>query len=232
MKIDLRAIGVHLANLAWVAVRTFFDTMFVLTLAGAILAGASYYFLREDNWAYGVLAAAVALTEAVVTGIFLGSKRAIALAAAHGLGALRIGRSLVRLVFERMLGIVDSQTKGERGGRIAQTLERIPLAKVESILNGAVVSLTGDAEGSWLRRKIQAYLLEAVRKYTLARFREEDAQHGGIDLLKVKHELEESVDNALVQKVVGGLWIWTLLMLLGLPLTVAAQTYILIALLR
>jgi len=33
--------------------------------------------------------------------------------------------------------------------------------------------------------------LEAVRRYTLAKFREEGANHGGIDLRKLKEELKE-----------------------------------------
>ena len=55
-------------------------------------------------------------------------------------------------------------------------------------------------------------------KYTLARFREEGAKHGGIDLLKVKEELEQTVDDKLVEKIRGGLRVWTILVAIGLPL--------------
>jgi hypothetical protein len=70
-----------------------------------------------------------------------------------------------------------------------------------------------------------------VRRYTLARFRQEGARYGGIDLLKLKDELEQTVDDALVQKVRSGLWLWTALVILGLPLVVAAQTGLMLALL-
>jgi hypothetical protein len=233
MKIDLRAISLHLASMAWVAVKSFFDTVFILTLAGVILAGASYYFLRDEYWAYGVIAAVVAVVEAVTTGVIFGGKRALVLAIAHGLRELRIGQALTRLVFERMLGVTQGETMGERGGRVTQGLERLPLARAEEMLTSAIRSITGDAnQGGWLRRRIQALLLQGVRKYTLARFREEDAQYGGVDLLKVKEELEQSVDDVLILKVTAGLRLWTALVIIGLPLVVAAQTYVIIALLR
>jgi hypothetical protein len=228
VKVDVRAIGGHLAILAWVALRTFLGTLFVLGLASVVLAGLSYYFLREAEWLYGVIAVAVVLIEAVTIGLVLGAKRAAVMTVAHGLGSLRLGRSFVRLVFERMLGVAEGEEFGERGGRITQGMERLPFAKAEELLSSAIRDLTGHAEqAGWLRRIIRARLLEAIRKYTLARFREEGAKHGGIDLLKVKEELEQSVDDALVKKVRSGLWLWTVLVIVGLPVVVALQTVLL-----
>jgi hypothetical protein len=233
VKVDVRSIGSHLASLAWVALRSFLGTMFVLALAGVVLAGLSYYFLRQYPWFYGVIAVTVALIESVTTGFVLGAKRAVLMAVAHGLGALRLGRSLARLVFERMLGVAGGAELGERGGRITRGLERLPLAQADELLSGAIRDVLGDAaQGGWLRRKILGRLLEAVQKYTLARFREEGAKHGGIDMLKVKEELEQTVDDALVQKVRGGLRLWTALVIIGLPSVVAVQTWIIILLLH
>lgn len=233
MKVDVRSIGGHLAGLSWVALRSFAATLFALTAAGVVLAGLSYFFLRGHHWLYGVVAAVVALVEAVTTGVVLGGKRAVAMALAYGLGRLRLGAALVRLVFDRMLGVADGQEAGERGGRIAQGLERLPLAQADERLAAAVRGLTGDAgQGGWLRRTIRARLLEAVRKYTLARFREEGPRHGGVDLLKVKEELERTVDDVLVDKVRGGLRLWTVLVIIGLPAVVAAQTYLVILILH
>lgn len=233
VKVDVRSVGSHLASLAWVALRSFLATVLVLTLAGVVLAGLSYYFLREHHWIYGVIAVAVALIESVTTGFVLGVKRAVVMAMAHGFGTLRLGRSLVRLVFERMLGVVGGAEFGERGGKIARGLERLPLAQAGELLSGAVRDVIGDAEqGGWLRRKILARLLEAVRKYTLGRFREEGAKHGGIDLLKAKDELEQTVDEAMVQKVRDGLRMWTALVIIALPAVVAGQTWIIIMLLH
>ena len=50
-KVDVRDMGIHLAGLVWMALRSFVGTMLVLTLAGSILAGLSYYIVSEENWA-------------------------------------------------------------------------------------------------------------------------------------------------------------------------------------
>ena len=233
MKVDIRSLGSHLASLAWVALRSFMATLLVLTLAGGMLAGLSYYFLREHHWVYGAIAAAIALIESVTAGVVLGAKRAVVMAVAHGLSTLRLGQSFVHLIFERMLGVAGGEEFGERGGRIARRLERLPLAQAEALLSGAVRNITGDVEeGGWLRQRIQVRLLGAVRKYTLVRFREEGAKHGGVDLLKMREELEQTVDDELVRKVRGGLQIWTALVVVGLPFVVAVQTWVIIMLLH
>jgi hypothetical protein len=233
VKVDIRSPVSHLASLAGVALRSFVSTLLALTLAGVVLAGLSYYFLREHHRVYGAIAAAVALTESVTAGVVFGAKRAVVMAVAQGLGTLRLGQSLVRLVFERIPGVAGGKEFGPRGDRIARGLERLPLAQAEALLSGAVRSVTGDVqEGGWLRQKIQARLLGAVRRYTLVRFREEGARHGGIDLLKMKAEVGRTVDDALVRKVRGGLRLWTALIVVGLPFVVAAQTWAIIILLR
>jgi hypothetical protein len=71
-----------------------------------------------------------------------------------------------------------------------------------------------------------------VGKDTLARFRDDEAAHGGVDLLRVQEDLERRIDESLVRRVRGGLRLWTLLALFGLPGVVAAQTYLILALLK
>lgn len=233
MEVDVRSVGGHLAGLAWVALRSFLGTVLVLTLAGIVLAGLSYYFLREHHRLYGMIAVAVALAESVAAGVVLGANRAVVTALAHGLRTLRLGRLLVRLVFDRMLGVDGGEAFGERGGRLAHGLERLPLAQAEARLTAAIQAVTGDAgQGGWLRRKLQARLLEGVRTYTLTRFREEGTQQGGVDLVKVREELEPTVDDALVRKVRGGLRLMTVLVVLALPGIVAIQTWVIIMLLH
>jgi hypothetical protein len=168
-----------------------------------------------------------AFAESVAAGVFLGGKRAMAIV--HALGVLRLGRSLVRLIFERMLRIDEDGDIGQRGGRIARGIERLPLARAEELLTRAVQAVTGDtAQSGWLRRKVQGRLLNTVGKYTLARFREDAAEHGGIDLLKLKDELEQTVDDALMRRFRGGFRTVTVLVMLGLPLLVAIQTWVIL----
>jgi hypothetical protein len=229
----LSSLGGHLTTLTWAALRTFLSTLILLTAAGVALAAVSAYFLR-DRPGYAMIAAVIAIAEAVATGVVLGGHRAIILTLAHALGSLRLGRQLVRLVFDRLLGLAEGGDVGERGGRIARGLERVPLAQAERMLREAVASIAGSADDTagWLRRRVQARLLALAEKYTLARFREDGQRNGGVDLLKVKADLEEGIDDALVRKVRTGTRLWTALVILGLPGVVAAQTYITLALLK
>jgi hypothetical protein len=84
----------------------------------------------------------------------------------------------------------------------------------------------------WLSRKLQARLLHSVQKYTLAKFREQNVLHGGVDLVKVQIGLEEKIDDLLVAKLRGGLNVWTLIVIIGLPSVVAAQTFVVLALIK
>jgi hypothetical protein len=233
MKADVHAIGAHLAGLAWVALRSFAAALLGLTMAGVVLAGLSYYLLAEYYWLYGAIAVVLTLVESVTVGFILGAKRAVMMAAAHGLGELQLGRSLVSLLFERMLQPTEREAMGERGRRIAQGLERLPFGEADRMLTAAVRGVMGGEEqDGWLRRKIQGRVLEAVRKYTLARFRAEGTEGGGIDLLEVKEELAQTVDDTLVRKIQSTLRFWTFVVIIGLPLLVAVQTFVLIMLLR
>jgi hypothetical protein len=228
---ELRMLGAGLARLAWVAARTFLATLVAVTGAGLVLAGLSYYGLRSEP-VYGVIAALVAVAEAIAAGILLGGKLALVGALVEGVRKLGLGLSLVRLLFERILGVAEGEV-GERGGVVANSLERLPLDRAKAWQQEAITGLTAArGEGGWLRHKIRDRLLRLAVEYTLQRFREEAARHGGIDLVRVRTELEERLDEVLLKKARAGMVLWIVGVILGLPLAVALQTYLLIALLR
>jgi len=233
---DYRSLLESTAGLAWVAIRTFLATLLLLTVAGSVLAGCAYYALREQPL-YGVLAAALALLEALAAGVMLGGRRALVAASGHGLRKFALGRSSVRFVFERLLGVSPEQVPGERAGRVARTLERLPLAQAEQRLRDIIGQITaappgGGGVSGWLRRRVQAALFGLVGKYTLARFRQEGADEEGVNLVKVQADLEERIDDLLAAKLRGGVSLWTWIVVVGLPLLVLAQTYALSALVR
>jgi hypothetical protein len=231
VSIDIRSFGSNLAASAGVAQRTFFGTVFAAVLGGLALSALSYIALREQHWVYGTLAVALAMVEALVAGLVLGGKRAMAMGTVDSITRLQLGRVFVGSLFDRIMNLVEGEQAGERGHVVTKGAERIPLAKAEDLLRRAVQKLTGDTEGAgWLRRKIQTRLTTTVEKYTLARFRDENAQHGGVDLVKVREELERMADNALAQRLLGGVKAATMLVAIGLPLLVALQTWLLAAL--
>jgi hypothetical protein len=235
--VDLRAIGGIVGGLLLVAVRSFVCTLLGLLALGVILAACSYFILAQRHPVYGVLAALVALLGCLAVGVVLGAKRAPVMALVHGLRKHRLGALSVRLIFERLLGVHAEQAFGERGGVVARAVERLPLAQAEKRLDEAVTELLdAPAQGGGLagriRRRLQNILLRAVRKYTLARFREEDAQHGGIDLVRVQAEMGERIDGLLIGKLKRGINLWTGLILVGLPVQVIALDYVVLALLK
>lgn len=232
MNAELESWGRQAARLTWVAVRSFASTVLAFTLLGGGLAGLSFAVLYEEEWMYGVVAAAAALAEGVTVGIVLGVKRAVLMAAMEGLSRWRLGRAVVQLLFEQMLGVSGDAEFGERGGKAARTLERLPLAQADELLSGAIRRMSGDAEqGGWLRRKVRERLLAGVHKFTLARFREEGAAQPGIHIRKVQADLAQTVDETLLRTARGELRRWTMLALIGLPCVAAAQTGILLLLL-
>ncbi|MFM8274584.1 MAG: hypothetical protein ACKODX_19955 [Gemmata sp.] len=231
--IDAGTFGRQLAALAWVAARAFAGTVLAFAAAGVGLAAVAYYALSGEPWVVPAVGAAVALVESVATGVVLGGKRAVVLAAVHGLGRLGLGRAAVWLVFDRVLGLAAGGDHGDRGGAVARGLERVPLARAEELLARAVRAAAGDdTRGGWVRRAVRRRVLEAVRRYTLARFRADEAAHGGVDLVRVRDELEGAADEALAKRLRAGVRVWTVLAAVGLPGAVAVQVWIALLLLR
>ncbi len=233
---DLRSLWSQLASLTVVALRSFLGTVLVLLVLGLVLAGMSYYLLG-DHPGYGLLAAALALAESLALGVLLGGQRALLSALIQGIRSLGLGRTAVQLLFEHLLGISGEQEFGARGGTIARTVEHLPLAQAEERLNQVVRDLlrapaAGSKATGWIRRRLEAKLVGSVQKYTLARFREEGAQQGGVDLRKVQQTLEGRVDDWVMAKLQAGRTGWTVLVSVGLPTLVLVQTYLVIALLK
>jgi len=226
-RFNLRALGGQIAGLAWVGLGSFVGTLLAATLGGAILAAGSYYFLGGLDWRWRALAAVLALAEGVIAGAVLGTKRALVAAIAYALTSLRLGGALIRLLCERMLGFSQQGELGAVASRVSAGLARLPLAQAEELLRGAVEEVGGEAsQDGWFKRRIRARLLELVQAFTVARFRKEEAGHGGIDLLTLKQELENSVDHALAERVQGGARLATLLVVVGLPWAAVLQTWL------
>lgn len=233
---DFKKYLVNAGYLVLVAVRSFVLTMLLMLLVGLMLAAATYYLLADHFW-YALIGAAVVLLEAVVLGVIWGSKRAMIVSIVHGLRRHRIGAKAVRLVFQRVLGVSAEPAFGDRGGFVTRTIERLPLAQAEQRLTETVDTLIHAPEEdrrlrSRVRLWIQARLLRYVQALTLARFRETGAQEGGVDMLMVQAELEERLDEKLAAKLSGGLRIWTICVLLGLPAQMFATAYIVLGCLK
>lgn len=235
--VDTYQIVGSIAGLLMVAVRSFLLTFFLMLLLGVVLAVVSYWILFNPQPIYGIIAGLVALVECLLVGVVLSGKRAIAATMIQALQTYRISSTAVRLIFGRLLSVSAEEMHGERGGWSTRTVERLPLAQAEKRLDDAIHNLLqAPSEGGgltgWLRRGVQTRLLNAVRKLTLVRFRKEDAQHGGVDLLKVQHDLSEHIDGLLIGKLRSGVNLWTFAVLIGLPVQILMLAYLVMALLK
>jgi hypothetical protein len=235
--VDFAAFGKAVGRLSLVALRSFLVAFAAFAALGVVLAALCWYWLSRPHPVYGAIAALVALLEAVAVGVVLGGKRALVLALVEGLRRYRLGEAVVALLFRRLLGASAEAPLGERGAWLARAAERVPLAQAEARLNGAVGAvLAAPAEGGgvlgWGRRRLQARLVAAVGKDTLARFREEGAKEGGVDLLKVQAEVATRVDDRLANKLAHGVNLWTALALVGLPAQVLAGVWVVLCLLK
>ena len=156
-----------------------------------------------------LLAVVLALVEAALIGVLLGSKRAMVAALMHGIAKLKLGSSVVGVCFRRLLKVSARERHGERGTPVAQTVERLPLAQAEQRLIEAIdVLMRAAPEGGgmtvWFRRWLHRRLLGLVRDCTLAQFREEGAQEGGLDLIQVQAEVEAHIDELLIARAEKG----------------------------
>jgi hypothetical protein len=223
----------HVAGLALTWFRSFAGTVLLFIVLGVAMSAMSLYVLRE-SMVCASIAAAVALVEAVAIGLLLGSKRAVAVALAHGIGRLQLGRAAVRKCFQHLLQPSPEEGLPSTGGQVIREAKCIPLAQAEKRLSGVIDDLLGvppDGGGisSWLRRKLHERLLRLVQTCTLARFREEGTKEGAVDLVKLQTDLESRMDDILVTRLKRGLNLWTLLAVLGLLVVVCVQVCLLLA---
>ncbi|MBK7859072.1 MAG: hypothetical protein IPJ65_10730 [Archangiaceae bacterium] len=191
------------------ALKALLRTVFGMVLLGAVVTLATVYFAAEGSWVRGLIAAVLSLVAlAVVTGI-LAVKNAVMRGLLHGLQKLQLGTRVLKLLFGQ-IGVTDESAHGERAGAIGRTVERVPLRDAEQRLNTAVSKLLEGRAAqtgmrAWVARKLLTGLLERIQKVTLARFRSEEAQAGGVDLLKVRNELSGVIDSTLASTIAGHL---------------------------
>ena len=210
--------------------KSFFRTVAVGVAASPLLAALCAWIAAGGSFWRGLVAALVALGCSGVAMVFLAGHRAAWRMLAVGLGKLELGRRALGVVFERLLQLGGDGEHGERGVGVARAAERVPLAEAERRLSQAVTGLvraTGDGRGvrAWLRRSLQRKLLELVQRVTLARFREEGAKAGGVDLLKVRDELSARIDRLLSEQVRSALNRMTALALLGVTVASVAVAF-------
>lgn len=169
-----------------------------------LLAGAYHLGARGGSPTGGWLALGATLVFVALIGPVFVVKRAVGRALLHGLTTLGLGRKVLGLVFDDLLGVEAEGQAGERGSLAQRGAERIPLVDLEQRLKRVVARLTGDG-GGFFSTAIRRALLDRIAVLTLEAFRAEGASGGGVDLTLVRDKLEASIDAQLVARVRGAL---------------------------
>lgn len=234
--VDVRGILGNAAELLLVAVRSFLLTLLLLLFLGVALAAASYWILSGSNWVYAVVAALVALIECIVVGIILAAKRAIAVTLVHGLRKHRIGSAAVRMVFDRLLGVKTEELHGERGGWMTRTAEHCHSRRPRK------ASITRSTASSMLPPKaavrsagcVAAYRADCSAPSTNTRWYTSATKtpNTAASISSRCGTTSAHIDGMLIGKLRGGINLWTITVLVGLPVQILALDYVVFALLK
>jgi hypothetical protein len=174
---------------------------------GIVLAITAYVIAAGDgSLLRGVIAATLVLIAAGILAVVLAGKRAIGQGLIYGVTKAALGERMFDLVFAQLLGVDEGASIGDRGGVVARSIERVPLAQASARLRGVVQKLvaaqpTGGGLTGGLRRRLQTSMLEKVEQLTLARFRDAELREGGVDLVRVRDELAGRTDALIAAKI-------------------------------
>jgi hypothetical protein len=206
---DFGPFAAELAEIIGPAVRELLRTTIGTVFLAIVVAVVDYAIAADGSVVRGLLAVVLGVVTIAVVGVILAFKRAVLSATSAGVTRLGLGGFVARAVFERMLlhGETD-RAMGDRGGEVARTAERIPLAQAEQRLTSVVQELVrdeprgGGLRGS-IRRRVRRRLFDLVERLTLARFRDADEKEGGVDLLVVRDVMAGSIDASLKATISG-----------------------------
>ena len=187
--------------------KSFLFTTLVFAGLAVVLTGVGVVIARPSGGRAMLLSALLCLTSTTLAWWLVATKRAIARALAAAVGQGELGRHAMALLFDRLLEVHADAAHGERGRRPAEVVERLPLRQAQQrlhqALDGVLVAERAEQRGlrGWLTRKIRSAALERVRQLTLEELRDQDAHHGGVDLIQVRDKLAREIDRKLIEHV-------------------------------
>jgi hypothetical protein len=156
----------------------------------------------------GVVVAVLVLAGCTAAGVPLGVHRATTRTLLELIRRCRIASTIVSAMFNRLLGLSDTDPHGQRGTQAAQRIEGMPIAQAEAELDRAIVeTLRVRSEGGglrgWIMRKVHARLVKELRRLTLYECRHSLAPSGKIDLVRVREALVIHADGMIESHLLG-----------------------------
>lgn len=174
-------------------------TVFGMVLLGVAVTTGVIYFSAQGSWLRGLIAAALCLVALAVVTAILAVKNAALRGLLHGIEKLNLGGKLFRVVFDQL-----------EDTAVDRAQQKLPLEQAEAKLRGAVDKVLGQRAQQkgvrgWLARKLLEAGISRVEAVTLARFRSDQQQHGGVDLQLVRDELGLAIDGLISRQVAAHL---------------------------
>lgn len=201
----IAALGEMLAPALGTAFKALVRTTAAVVVAGGLGLGLALWLVTgRGPWAL-ILVAFIGLAALVAVTGLLAVKNAVAEGVLQAVRRAGLGKALVGALFGK-LGVSPASAHGERGGLVGKALERVPLRDAAERLRGGVTSLIGERAGSsgvraFLARALMKRALSFIEVWSLERFRQQSATHGGVDLERVRDELASVADEQLTRAV-------------------------------
>lgn len=208
-------LGEVIATLLRPLLRAFFMTatgMFVLNVALMIIV----YKVVAEGGASGkaFVATLLVMVLGAILGMMLSVKRAVLAAVREGARSQRLGQRTLDALFSRVLGVKDG---AKSTGIVGSAAEKIPLGRAEQLAKDAAAGLISEgANSGFFRSRLHRLIVGRIEALTLSRFRAENDAAGGVDLVKVRDELANTVEEKLLGLIDGMMLKLTLLLCLGL----------------
>jgi len=189
------------------ALRAFAGTVVGMCVLSVVACIVSFELAAQGSVLRGVASVAASLVVFGIAGGLLAVKRALGSALLHGFARLSLGAKTSRVLFERMAGVDFAGAHGDRGPSAVRFAERVPLAEAEARLVAATDWLlrTDERTTGFIRKRLRRAAIDRVATLTLARFRSDASQHGGVDIARVRDQVTTQVDAVVTKSISGGL---------------------------
>lgn len=172
-----------------------------MLLLGVVLAIAAGRIAGEMSGTAGFLAVLLTLAITVVMGFVLAWQRAGLLALAEAVEGSGIASRVLKTVFARVIGEDDDGgIRQDEHGRISRTVGRTPRSEAELRLRDAVAAADPELQASGLLagvfQRARGILVGTIHRLSLEEFRRDDAEGGGVDLVKVRERIAERIGTS------------------------------------
>jgi hypothetical protein len=197
-----------LASLAGMGVLTLAKSVIGMAALGALVGAVCGLIAANGSLWRGLVVGLLALVVCVAVAVPLAFHRAVLRTLVEATRRVHLANAVISAVFQRMLGLSESDPHGQRGSQTARAIEGLTISQAEGELDQALaatlrVSRGGGGIRGFIMRRVHARLATELRRITLHECRQSVAPTGKIDLLRVRDSLVVQADQMLESHVLA-----------------------------